>query len=593
MSKQNDVLYVYNGNVSKDLFAKAMRCFNIYKSDKEKLVQRIKDDERFYRRSYQALSSTLNKKMTCNTNFIFSSIENARADAIENYPTANILEREEGGGDIADKLSKIIPVQLEISEFEKAYSINTRNKLKYGTAIYGVFYNDKTDDIDIKALDIQDVYVDMHISDIQESQFLFIVASIENDILKENYPEYSELFNGDTTIKTNIADYTLYDRTEVIDCYYKKSDGTLHLMKICKNNIIEATEDMDGYENGLYNHGSYPVVFDVLYPEEHCPFGFGMIDIGKSTQVAIDKLDASITENIIKNNKVRYFAKEASGIDEKAFKDAEKEVVHIQSESGIQAIPTTHVSEYSLTHREYKKDELKELLANRDFQQGSTSGGVTSGSAIVALQQAGEKRSRSSQHDSYNCFKDIVKMVIELIRQFYNEPRKFRNTDEMGHKEFTSFSSDEMYVQAGFHSEYDELNDIDYDVPVYVPIEFDIDVVPQKENPYQRETQNSTILSLWGSGFFLSGKEDEALTALKNMSFDGKEKLIQDIEERSVLQQQLMSMQQQIEQLSGQVNAYKSSAQSYTQSTVPLMPSSSDEFYNNIIDSVPAFGGDA
>ena len=148
-------------------------------------------------------------------------------------------------------------------------------------------------------------------------------------------------------------------------------------------------------------------------------------------------------------------------------------------------------------------------------------------------------------------------------------------------------------VRKDYVFECPQLNDIDYDVPVYVPIEFDIDVVPQKENPYQRETQNSTILSLWGSGFFLSGKEDEALTALKNMSFDGKEKLIQDIEERSVLQQQLMSMQQQIEQLSGQVNAYKSSAQSYTQSTVPLMPSSSDEFYNNIIDSVPAFGGDA
>lgn len=551
MEKKVDIaeIYQYEGNISKEFFAKAMRCFNLYKADKEALTRRIKDNEKFYRDSYTNLSAQLNKKMTCNTNFIFSSIENARADAIENYPTANILEREEGGGEIAEKLSKIIPVQLEISDFEKAYSENTRNKLKYGTAIYGIFYNDKTEDIDIKALDIQDVYVDMHIPNIQESQFLFVSASIENDILKERYPEFETLFKGNAIIKTNMADYTLQDRTEILDCYYKKSDGTLHLMKICKNNIIQATEDIEGYENGLYNHGQYPVVFDVLYTEEDCPFGFGMIDVGKSTQIQINKLDASITENIIKNNHVRYFAKENSGVDEKAFKDMDKDIVHINSDAGIIAIPTTHLAEYSLTHREYKKDELKEILANRDFQQGSTTGGVTSGSAIVALQQAGEKRSRSSNHDTYNCYKEIVKMTIELIRQFYNEPRKYRNTDEMGNKEFTEFSSDEMYIKNS-GMEYDEERGMYYETEEFIPIEFDIDVIPQKENPYQRETQNSTILSLWSSGFFMKGKEEEALLAIKNMNFDGKEKIIKDIKDRleetkqKEIQQQMQAQQQ-------------------------------------------------
>lgn len=543
--------YLYKGKIPSGLLSSALDSYSQYKSDKETLVARIKDNEHFYRRSYEHSHTSLEASMECDTSFIFASIENTRADAVENFPTPNILERDPEGSEAAEVLSKVVPAQLDVSGFKRVYKEDVRNKLKYGTAIYGVFYNEFTENIDIKAIDILDIFVDMHIPDIQDSKFLFISAAVSNDALKRQYPEFSELFTGDATVETLTDDYVLKDRTLVLDAYYKK-DGHVHMMKLVDSTIIAATEDMEGYEDGLYRHGKYPVVFDVLYPVEHCPFGFGMIDIAKSTQISINKMDRAITENIMINSKPRYMCRKGSGINEKEFSDLTKNVVHYEGDaSGIQAISGVSINEYYLNHRERKKDELKELLANRDFQQGSTSGGVTAASAIQTLQEAGEKRARSMIDDSYDSYKDIVVMIIELMREFFDKPRHYRTSDEFGRKDFTEFDNSMLYTKVIPPEDETSIDPETGDIIVpdaeWRPLEFDIDVTPQRENPYSQEKMNNTILTFWQSGFMTPDNIPIAIIALKNMHFDGKEKFISDLQsfkdEYDMQQQQAQQLQ--------------------------------------------------
>ena len=117
-------------------------------------------------------------------------------------------------------------------------------------------------------------------------------------------------------------------------------------------NVLAATEDMEGYENGLYSHGRYPIVFDTLYPCEHSPFGFGMIDVGKSTQIAIDKLDNAITENIMCAAKPRYLSKRNGGINEEEFTDVSRSIVHYEGDTdSLRAIDHSAINEYYLAQR--------------------------------------------------------------------------------------------------------------------------------------------------------------------------------------------------------------------------------------------------
>lgn len=560
-----DVQYTYTGNITPDFMAKALDAYRTYKADKYELVERIKDNENYYRRMYTRTQNILNRQMHCETPFIFSAIENGRSDAVENYPVANVLEREKEGTETALKLSKILPKQLDMSDFKRVYKKNMRNKLKYGTAIYGVFYGANSDNIIIRDVDIQDIFCDMHLEDVQDSQFLFVAAAIDNETLKMKYPECADLFCGDTTVDSLEQDFVLKDRSTVLDCYYKKPGGTLHMMKLCKNTIIAATEDDEGFENGIYDHGKYPVVFDTLYPQHHCPFGFGMIDIAKGIQIEIDKLDKAITENVIANAKPRYLCKKNGGINEQEFADFSKNVVHYEGDpSQLQAISGVQINANTLSHRAAKIDELKEITANRDFQQGATSGGVTAASAIETLTQQGEKRSRGIIDDTYDAFKDICYMVLELMRQFYDTPHPYRVEDEHHVAVFEDFVNTDMYKLIGQSDGMGGIN------PMYKPLIFDVDIVPQRKNPITRESQNNTMLTLWNYGLMNPELYDQATVLLRNMSFDGAERFLADlttlhskyIEE----QQQLMAQQQAMQQ---QTIAQQ---QSTTQSQEDLIP---------------------
>ena len=520
------IITQYQGNVTPALKEKALNAFARYKSDKESLRRRIIDNASWYAsRGVTAYNSQTNE-LEASTSFVFGAIENRYADAVDNYPAVNLLERTLGDEHTAKILSKIVPIQLDMSGFKKVYKSNWRKKLKYGTSVYGVFYDEEKGDIEIRSVDLLNIYCDMHVSDVQNSKFLFIANAIDNDLLLERYPQHRDLFSGDASMEDYSGTVGMDSKTVVVDCYYKKGDGTLHMMKLVDDNIIDATEDTPGYEKGLYEHGKFPVVFDVLYPEDNCPFGYGLVDIIKNPQMYIDKLDSAIIKNIMVSSKQRWFYKESVGVNEEDLMDFSKDLVKVQGDpSGIVPQQASSLGEFALMHLGNKIDRLKEIAGNRDFQQGGVNGGVTAASAITALRQTGEKQSRALIDDAYDAYKDIVIMVIELMREFFSEKRVYRITDEMGIKRFEEFSKDDLFHEA---PQSDALG-FDIGRTKKERVELDIEIIPQKQNFYTRESTNELLLSLWKAGILPKESIESSVMMIRLMDFDGKEKLIDDL----------------------------------------------------------------
>lgn len=299
-------------------------------------------------------------------------------------------------------------------------------------------------------------------------------------------------------------------------------------MKLCKGNVIEATEDMPGYEDGLYKHGMFPVVFDPMYPDDDSPFGFGIIDVAKNPQMYIDKLDGVILKNSFLAGSPKTLIKKSSGMNINDFLDMKKEAIEVNTldENTYRTVNVGALPEQILKHRNSKITELKEVCGNRDFQQGGTTGGVTSGSAIQILQEAGDKLSRSQIDDTFDRYKDVIYMCIELMREFYDEEKVYRITNELGQKEYAVFSGDMLSGEA---KEYDCLG---FETGTkYRRIEFDISIVPQRQNSYKREANNQTIVQLWEMGIFSGNNIDLAITALKAMNFDGRDGIISSLNE--------------------------------------------------------------
>ena len=523
-----------------------------YKQGKALLDKRVVANEEWYKlRHWEQLRLAQDNQPRTASAWLFNSLVNKHADIMDNYPQPNLLPREEADKDDAEILSKIVPVVLEQNDFEETYDSVAMDKLKHGTGVYKIFWDkDKLGglgDIGIRQVELVNLFWEPGKSDIQDSANLFHVELVDREMLKDAYPELT--FTG--TGNTKVVEYQHSDHIDtsgkcmVVDWYYKVWQGgkqILHYIKYCEGQLLYATENTPGMENGLYDHGLYPYEFDVLFAEKDSPAGFGYVDIMKDSQISIDNIWINFEENVVWNAKPRYFSKDGAGINRDQFADVRNTIVDYTGDpDNIVPIKGVPVNGNAIALYQLKIDELKETSSNRDFSQGGTASGVTAASAIAALQEAGNKTSRDMIKASYRSFTRIVRMVVELIRQFYDQPREFRITGDQG---------DEFVMYSNYNLKPAPNMVMGVDMGGRKPI-FDIKITSQKASPFSKVAQNETAKELYSMGFFHPENANQALVALEMMDFEGRDQIIRKVSENGTLMQQILQMQMQITEMAG------------------------------------------
>ena len=294
-------------------------------------------------------------------------------------------------------------------------------------------------------------------------------------------------------------------------------------------------------QRGLYDHGQYPFVFDALFVEEDSPAGFGYIDVMKDCQTAIDKMNHAMDENVLLAAKQRYVLSDTAGVNEEELADFSRDIVHVAgrlNDDSFRPLQTAGLQGNSLSYRQSRIEELKEISGNRDMTQGGTAGGVTAASAIAALQEAGSKLSRDMLKSAYRAFAKQCYLIIELMRQFYDEQRVFRIVGADGGNQFVPFSAEALRAVPGGSLGGVELGSRE-------PI-FDIVVSAAKKSTFSRLSQNETAKECYQLGFFNPQNADAALAALDMMDFEGIEKVRQRVRQNGTLARQLAQMQDQM-----------------------------------------------
>ena len=546
---------------------KAYQTLLEYKKGKTNLEQRIVDNEQWYKLRHWECMRDTKKDVQPTSAWLFNCIANKHADAMDNFPSPNILPREEGDKGEAEMLSSIIPVVLEQNDFEQTYSDVWNYKLKGGTGVYGVFWDGSKlnglGDISINKIDLINLFWESGITDIQKSRNLFHVELADNDMLVAKYPQLSgKLGSSALDLKTYVYDDTVEtsNKSAVVDWYYKKYQNgklVLHYCKFVNDEVLFATENDPKYaERGWYDHGEYPFVFDVLFGVEGSPAGFGYIDIGKDAQTYIDRGNQVVMENMLANAKPRYFFRTDGGINEEEFGDLNNTFVHADGNLGqdtVIPIQTKPLNNIYLSILNGKIDELKETTGNRDVSTGGTTGGVTSASGLAAQMEASSKLSRDNNKSAYRSYRKMIVMVIELIRQFYDMPRCFRIMGENGAERYVQYSNQGIVAQA-------QGVEMGVDMGFRKPL-FDIEVSAQKQSPYSKMAQNDLALQFYNAGFFNPQMADQALACLDMMDFDRKEFIMQKISQNGGMYQQIMMMQQQMMQLGAMVDQMRGSTE--------------------------------
>ena len=546
---QNEALPVGEAQV-----AEAMQTLQRYKAGKAALDKRLVDNELWFRMGHWKNYSNpmMPGKSQPSSGWLFNSIANKHADAMDNYPEPNVLPRAADDEDTARALSSVLPVVLEQADYEQVYSDCWWRKLKQGTGVTGIFWDPQMrgglGDIAVRSMNLLMLYWEPGVEDIQASPDFFSLSLEDTAQLTAQYPQLAGRTAGVLDVPRYIHEEGQDTSTKsvVVDWYYKRPDENgrmvLHYCKFCNGVVLYASQNDPALaQRGLYDHGQYPFVFDALFVEEDSPAGFGYIDVMKDCQTAIDKMNHAMDENVLLAAKQRYVLSDTAGVNEEELADFSRDIVHVAgrlNDDSFRPLQTAGLQGNSLSYRQSRIEELKEISGNRDMTQGGTAGGVTAASAIAALQEAGSKLSRDMLKSAYRAFAKQCYLIIELMRQFYDEQRVFRIVGADGGNQFVPFSAEALRAVPGGSLGGVELGSRE-------PI-FDIVVSAAKKSTFSRLSQNETAKECYQLGFFNPQNADAALVALDMMDFEGIEKVRQRVRQNGTLVRQLAQMQDQM-----------------------------------------------
>ena len=572
---------------------KANMILKRYKEGKTRLEQRIIDNEQFWKlRHWEQMEKQGEGGNSGDpqpaSGWLVNCILSKHADAMDCYPSPTVLPREPDDRQEAARLSRILPVILKKNQFKRTYSSAWWYKLKSGCAVYGVFWDGTKlgglGDISVKRMDLLNLFWEPGVTDIQDSAHFFSTELRDNEKLLAEYPQLEgKLGRGSMTLSRYLYDDTVdtSDKSLVVDWYYHTTVEGRKVLQYCKyvgETVLYATEndtarptrtqmagvDEEGRpilqqvpcgpsmaQRGWYDHGKYPFVFDVLFPEEGTPCGYGYVDLCKSPQKQIDLMNQAILKNTLANATPRFFIRSDGAVNENEYADWTRPFVHTNGNLGADSIAPIRAGSLDSVYvaiLNNKIAEMKETAGNRDVANGGTASGVTAGTAIAALQESSGKLSRNMIDDGYEAFADVVTLCIELIRQFYQLPRQFRLLGAMGTEEFISYDCSGLQPKA-----MDDGVSVSYRVP-----EFDLEIGAEQESPYRTAEHNQLALQLFQLGFFREELADQALRCLELMEFKNKDQLVRLIAggrtqaaEIAALRQQLLQLAQVVDEAKG------------------------------------------
>ena len=571
---------------------KANMILKRYKEGKTRLEQRIIDNEQFWKlRHWEQMEKQGEGGNSGDpqpaSGWLVNCILSKHADAMDCYPSPTVLPREPDDRQEAARLSRILPVILKKNQFKRTYSSAWWYKLKSGCAVFGVFWDGTKlgglGDISVKRMDLLNLFWEPGVTDIQDSAHFFSTELRDNEKLLEEYPQLEgKLGRGSMTLSRYLYDDTVdtSDKSLVVDWYYHTTVEGRKVLQYCKyvgETVLYATENdtvrptrtqMTGVDEegrpilqqvpcgpsmaqrGWYDHGKYPFVFDVLFPEEGTPCGYGYVDLCKSPQKQIDLMNQAILKNTLANATPRFFIRSDGAVNENEYADWTRPFVHTNGNLGADSIAPIRAGSLDSVYvaiLNNKIAEMKETAGNRDVANGGTASGVTAGTAIAALQESSGKLSRNMIDDGYEAFADVVTLCIELIRQFYQLPRQFRLLGAMGMEEFISYDCSGLQPKA-----MDDGVSVSYRVP-----EFDLEIGAERENPYRTAEHNQLALQLFQLGFFREDLADQALRCLELMEFKNKDQLVRLIAGGRTQAAEIAALRQQVLQLAQVVDEAK------------------------------------
>lgn len=523
--------------------------FKEYAKDYVDEWDRLDDNEQIYQGKHwegmeeSALAESKSTFPKPATPIITSTIENIKADLSDEYPEAVFLPGDADSEVLSKVLTTVVRQEIDVCGFEREYDLTTQDFLNCGWSPweigYDPFLNNGLGGGYIRYVVNKNFMCDPQCSALQDGRAVFKLDRKPKDWFLQHYPDHAAFMSGDEDLvdkehddfgsTTKPSDAQHY---RLIEAWFRVYDPatrrhSVHMVKVAGHQVLENSHNEK--PEGYYAHGMYPFVIVRLFPMKGSALALGITDLFKDPQRFSDKLDQIMLVNIYRASRPRLLV-QSGLVDKEEFADFSNELIEVDGppSSVAQWQETQPLPAWLMKYMQSIRDTIKTESGSNEQSRGNTASGVTAASAITALQEMSTKRSRLEARALNYAFRDSVRMLVDVLREFAIVPRKIAVTVN-GKRSVHNFDKTSLSTM--------------FKDGTGLPIEYYIDIRTARQTKYTKMMHNELLLQMMQ---MLAGSIDPVIM-LEALEYEEKESMLETI--RRAQQGGMVALQRQNEQL--------------------------------------------
>lgn len=494
---------------------------------KSELHDKWKKYEDYYKADQWKGKKVDPKRVMPVVNYIFTTIESLLPYLTSNVPDPIVLPVLPEDEEVAEDLTKIVKIILEKNNIVRALHVGERVRLKFGTAIWKVFFDptklNGLGDVAFEVVDPVNFFIDPNeVNDLQNADFCGTATRRSLEYIKRRYPDKANEIVPDQ-FYTELAAYGDEEdldprNTQATLIEYWKKDEEDGLVR-----IVVAGETLLRYDTNFYLHGKYPFIRSLNYPVQKSFWGMSEAEQLINLQDIINKLLQIVIENVALANGQLIVDKNASGIKDirglanKLWQPGL--VIPSNDPNAIKKLDGVVAPAWVINLIQLIQKDIELVTGISPLYLGQAPGSVTAASGILALQEQATARVRLKLQEQGKLIEELTQFIIAYAVEFYTEDRYFRYLDENRQMKWIEMNNE-------------DLAKVDDEGNLIIP-EYDVQVAVGFDAPMSRAYIEQQALQLFQMGII------DAVEVMKTMNFPLKEEIIERLEEKAALTGQL------------------------------------------------------
>lgn len=434
------------------------------KKARENQADRWRKNERlYYGRHWANPSKGTESQSRMIFNFPLAVVETILPIINDFQPTVDVMPREKNDIFFSDMMQKRFQQIVEETDLYGQILQAVKDSLIYSNGFLqilpivtdeGVFKG-----FDIQVIDPFTVVPHPYATDLDlkaGEYFMFAVPMETSRIYREfgikapadgrlnDYKAYQKVDDNGGIESANVE--SEYDMALVIECYSNEQDKEKYPNG--RHTIVVGDQLVVDEPLELYR---MPVFMVSNYKSPHNFWGIGEVDLVRTQTKALNETFSAVNENIRKMGfPIRKVTQRAKGQLTRPITGTPGEEITVVDPSDVTFEMPPPIPGYIQNYIGQVGQFMENITGVNDVTQGRKPGGVTSGRAIVALQEASQTRQRFKiNKEVARLTKEIGEFMVQMILTFDEEIRSIRERDAEGQFEFTEFDPMAVYDADG------------------------------------------------------------------------------------------------------------------------------------------------